>query len=365
MKRRILSVFMALLMVAVLGSFTINASAASQAYSTSVTTDSYYTISNLGSGKMLNVYGSKNANNTNVTVYKYDRTSGQSFKFVKSGSNYVIIPKCATSRALNVYGTSAQNNSNVCIWSKSGHSTQSWVIEYNSKLSGFVIKSANNTNYVLTATGSANSSNVCLKKYDANNKYQIWNSNALKATLIRQTSNNSNANSTSNSSWLWPCKTKSMSCDFGDTVYHKSWTHRGIDIRANFEDVYASKSGTVYQMGYNSSRGYWLVIDHGDGYYSAYQHLNKYYVKSGTYVSQGTVIAQSGNSGQGTGAHLHFEIMKLGKSGLANSYSSYFSQYSKYVNTNPKAATKAGFKLNNGTYVSTFSDSKGINYIYK
>lgn len=177
--------------------------------------------------------------------------------------------------------------------------------------------------------------------------------------------NTTNTPSAPTSSWMWPCKTQSLSCDFGDTYYHTSWTHRGIDIRANYEDVFASKSGTVYQMGYNSSRGYWLVIDHGDGYYSAYQHLNKYYVKTGTYVSQGAVIAQSGNSGQGSGAHLHFEILNLGKTGLAKSYGNYFSQYSKYINTNPQQSMKAGFRLNNGQYVSTFKDSKGIEYIYK
>lgn len=185
-----------------------------------------------------------------------------------------------------------------------------------------------------------------------------WKRNSLLTTT-------SNTPSTSTDSWMWPCKTQSLSCGFGDTYYHKNWTHRGIDIRASYEDVLASKSGTVYQMGYNSSRGYWLVIDHGDGYYSAYQHLNKYYVQTGTYVTQGTAIAQSGNSGQGTGAHLHFEIMYLGKPGLAKEYGNYFSQYSKYVNTNPQQSMNAGFYLNNGKYVSTYKDSKGINYIYK
>lgn len=363
--KRITSIILTVLVLfSLFGTLMIGASAASPSYTVTVKTGTYYTISNLASGKMLNVYGSKNANNTNITVYQNDRTSGQQFQFVKSGTNYVIVPKCATNRAVNVYGTTAKANSNVCIWSKSGNSTQAWKIEYNPTLNGYVIRSANNTNYVLAATGKSNSSNVFLKKYNPNDRYQVWSCSAFSVTLSRNTSTN-NASPASTNSWMWPCKTQSLSCDFGDTYYHKSWTHRGIDIRANYEDVYASKSGTVYQMGYNASRGYWLVIDHGDGYYSAYQHLNKYYVKTGTYVSQGTVIAQSGNSGQGSGAHLHFEILNLGKSGLAKNYGSYFSQYSKYINTNPKQSMKAGFRLNNGQYVSTFGDSKGIDYIYK
>lgn len=165
--------------------------------------------------------------------------------------------------------------------------------------------------------------------------------------------------------WLWPCKVQSQSCEWWDTYYHKSHAHRGIDIRTSYADVYASKSGTVYQMGYNKARGYWMVIDHGNGYYSEYQHLNKYYVTSGKYVKQGTVIAQSGNTGQGSGAHLHFEIMYLGKTGLAKQYGNYFNSTSKFVNVNPQKSTYAHFYTSKGIYVKYFSDKKGINYIYK
>lgn len=118
-------------------------------------------------------------------------------------------------------------------------------------------------------------------------------------------------------------------------------------------------------MGYNKARGYWMVIDHGNGYYSEYQHLNKYYVTSGKYVKQGTVIAQSGNTGQGSGAHLHFEIMYLGKTGLAKQYGNYFNSTSKFVNVNPQKSTYAHFYTSKGIYVKYFSDKKGINYIYK
>ena len=191
--KKVLSLLLVLTMV--LGMFsasTVFASAASNTkFSVSVTTNKYYTIKNLGSGKMLNVYGSKNANNANITVYQADKTSGQNFMFIKSGSRYVIQPQCSTSRAVNVYGSTAKANSNVCIWNKSGSTTQAWIIEYNSAKSGYIIRSANNTNYVLAATGSKNSSNVCLKKYNPNDNYQVWDSLAFRAVLNRTSSTTS------------------------------------------------------------------------------------------------------------------------------------------------------------------------------
>lgn len=147
---------------------------------TSVKTDTYYSIKNLGSGKMLNVYGNGKADGTNVTVYSADNTSGQDFKFIANGDGtYVLQPECATSSALNVYGFSAEANSKVDIWTKSGHSTQSWIVEYNSSLNGYVIRSANNSSYVLAATGSKDSSDVRLAAYNASDKYQIWTSSAF------------------------------------------------------------------------------------------------------------------------------------------------------------------------------------------
>ena len=164
----------------------IPASAASANYTITVTTNKYYTISNLGSGKFLNVYGSKNANNTNVTIYTYDRTNGQQWKAVAYNGYYYFVPKCATGRALNVYGSTSKEGSNVCLWSQAKNSTQLWKLEYSSSPSGVIIRSVNNPQYVLTANGSGNSSNVCLKKYSAGNAYQVWNSDAFNISFSRQ-----------------------------------------------------------------------------------------------------------------------------------------------------------------------------------
>lgn len=307
--KKFVSVLLVLVtLVSLFGVMATTASAAS--YKVSVTTGTYYTIKNLGSGKMLNVYGSRNANNVNVTVYQNDGTSGQKFKFVKSGSNYVIVPKCATSRAVNVYGNYAGNNTNVCIWSKSGHSTQSWVIEYNSKYSGFVIRSANNTNYVLTATGSSNSSNVCLKKYDASNKYQVWTCSGLKATAVSQTTTSSSISS--------PVVSRKITSHFQPYYrqdYKNKWAHVGVDYvsSSNNTGIAAFYQGKVTRVAYNGSAGNYIEIKHsynGKTFYSYYFHLKtgSTLVKVGNTVATGQKIATMGTTGDSTGVHLHFQI---------------------------------------------------------
>ena len=188
-------------------------------------------------------------------------------------------------------------------------------------------------------------------------------------------------NTSGGGKWLWPSSVRQTSCVFADNYYHTSHWHRGIDIPCSQgTNVYATKSGTVTLLPYDSARGYCMVIDHGDGYYSEYQHLKKgsFQYSTGAYVQQGAVIAYSGNTGSG-GYHLHFEIMNLGKAGLGASYKSYFNSYSKYVNVNPKN-TGVSISSSNVIRVSTASgvpsanpqrkngyltDTYGIDYIYK
>ena len=117
-------------------------------------------------------------------------------------------------------------------------------------------------------------------------------------------------------SFIWPCDNKIVT-----STVKQRWgrMHKGIDIGARYENVYASASGYAYTLENPSGYGHYIIVVHGDGYISLYGHLNSFKVSYGQYVSQGQVIAQSGNSGSSTGAHLHFEIRK------ASSLSSYFS----------------------------------------
>ncbi len=109
---------------------------------------------------------------------------------------------------------------------------------------------------------------------------------------------------------------------YGDD-YHTSqqYGHNGFDVAVSIgTPVYAAASGNIYR-GKDDERGNYVVIEHPiDGnysYYSYYQHLSKNdFYANGTSVSVGDKIAESGNSGYGSGAHFHFGIVR-GKSGLS------------------------------------------------
>ena len=72
--------------------------------------------------------------------------------------------------------------------------------------------------------------------------------------------------------------------------------------------------GTVFKHGWDShGAGYFITLDHGE-WISSYFHLQKEpTLRKGTVVKQGDIIATSGNSGAGTGYHLHFEVHKWKK----------------------------------------------------
>ena len=125
---------------------------------------------------------------------------------------------------------------------------------------------------------------------------------------------------TSNLQFSWPAPgITGVSSKFGPRVPPcpgASSYHGGIDISAPMNtDVCATMGGTVTFYGFHKSAGNYMVIDHGNGYGSRYLHLNKNVVSKGDTVTQGQVIAKSGNTGIGTGAHLHFEIHESFPSG--------------------------------------------------
>jgi murein DD-endopeptidase MepM/ murein hydrolase activator NlpD len=84
--------------------------------------------------------------------------------------------------------------------------------------------------------------------------------------------------------------------------------HPGIDIGVPIgTPIHAAKSGTVIYASWMSGYGYFVIIDHGGGFSTAYAHQSRLAVSVGEQVAQGQVIGYSGNTGESTGPHLHFE----------------------------------------------------------
>jgi len=89
--------------------------------------------------------------------------------------------------------------------------------------------------------------------------------------------------------------------------------HQGLDIAVpTGTPVRAAAAGTVTYAGSMGSYGIIVIIDHGNGVETRYAHNSRVAVKVGQRVKRGELIAYSGNTGNSTGPHLHFEIRYRG-----------------------------------------------------
>ncbi|RMD55159.1 MAG: LysM peptidoglycan-binding domain-containing protein, partial [Candidatus Thermofonsia bacterium] len=90
--------------------------------------------------------------------------------------------------------------------------------------------------------------------------------------------------------------------------------HRAVDIALpEGSPVYASDTGTVTYAGWNVyGYGNLIVINHGNGYETFYAHLSAINVVPGQIVYQGNVIGATGNTGNSSGPHIHFEVRLYG-----------------------------------------------------
>ncbi|MHB6910140.1 M23 family metallopeptidase [Streptomyces sp. CB02959] len=87
-----------------------------------------------------------------------------------------------------------------------------------------------------------------------------------------------------------------------------SGSHTGIDFHAaSGTPVHAVGSGTIVEAGWGGAYGNNIVIRMNDGTYTQYGHLSSIGVTVGQAVTPGQQIALSGNTGNTTGPHLHFE----------------------------------------------------------
>ena len=118
---------------------------------------------------------------------------------------------------------------------------------------------------------------------------------------------------------LWPCPSSTkITSKFGGRASPGgigSTNHKGIDIGASSgAAIVAALDGKVVYTGYNVARGNYVMIDHGGGIITLYQHgLNgSIKVSSGQHVSKGQTIMGVGSTGYSTGPHLHFEVWENG-----------------------------------------------------
>ena len=111
---------------------------------------------------------------------------------------------------------------------------------------------------------------------------------------------------------LWPVDSnyRTISSKYGWRIlWGEKDFHLGVDIPAKYgSNIYAANNGKVLKALYNSSYGYYILIDHGGNKATLYAHCSKLLVKAGDKVERGQVIAKIGSTGNSSGYHLHFEV---------------------------------------------------------
>ena len=144
----------------------------------------------------------------------------------------------------------------------------------------------------------------------------------IQALIRQQQSGGSSGGSGSSGSnsgvdgYIWPTNnTRVVTSPYGERwcPFHGYESHNGADIdAARGSAVLAAKSGRVIQAGWNGGYGISVMIAHDDGITTLYGHMDGCSVSVGQTVSQGETIGICGNTGNSSGAHIHYTMYKNG-----------------------------------------------------
>lgn len=152
--------------------------------------------------------------------------------------------------------------------------------------------------------------------------------NIMAAELADKANNGSVSSSTSSKydggefSWPAPGNYRITSgYGYRNCPFHGREFHPAIDIAGpTGSPVVAAASGVVVTSQYRNSFGNCIIIDHGGGVTTWYNHLSVRSVSVGTSVTKGQRIGSIGSTGDSTGPHLDFRVYIDGKSQNPNSY---------------------------------------------
>lgn len=108
-----------------------------------------------------------------------------------------------------------------------------------------------------------------------------------------------------------------LSSYYGDRIdpfNGKTTFHHGLDFAGKEgSPIVAVADGLVSWIGKRSGYGKTVDIDHGNGYITRYAHNKSLLVSLGDKVAKGQQIALMGSTGRSTGPHVHFELLREGR----------------------------------------------------
>lgn len=121
-----------------------------------------------------------------------------------------------------------------------------------------------------------------------------------------------------NGKMRWPIQMGKITSPFGNRVHPvtgKTTLHNGVDIAVpEGRAVVSPEKGKILKIWEDTTGGKQLLIEHENGFVTGYAHLSvNDLFKVGDTVSHTDIVARTGNTGQSTGAHLHFTLTKDGE----------------------------------------------------
>ena len=112
---------------------------------------------------------------------------------------------------------------------------------------------------------------------------------------------------------LWPLEVEGYVTRGSADSSDYSGPHPGLDVAVPVgTPIRAAGGGTVDEVGDDAKYGKFVRLEHRDGYETLYAHASQILVKRGDRIPSGRAIALSGNTGQSTAPHLHFEVRQGG-----------------------------------------------------
>ena len=147
----------------------------------------------------------------------------------------------------------------------------------------------------------------------------------------------------------------------GITQYYSS-SHKALDLgyKTTKDAIYSCETGNVVKAGKDSSTGgLFVVVEHSEGWFSTYWHLSSYNVKVGQKVSKYQKIGVIGKTGNSTGIHLHFELVKV-PVGTKFGYVDGKYNYNKFINKYAVNPTGYCYLYSNQTKSSKSQYTKGV-----
>jgi murein DD-endopeptidase MepM/ murein hydrolase activator NlpD len=114
-------------------------------------------------------------------------------------------------------------------------------------------------------------------------------------------------------SFIWPA-TGALTTYFGDNPrYYGPGGHNGLDIANGVgTPLLAADGGVVIFSGWQGGLGNAVAVDHENGFVTWYGHASSLAVRAGQRVARGQVVAYMGSTGNSTGSHIHFIIIRNG-----------------------------------------------------